>query len=324
MRSIPIDGLARALGTSTDAIRALNPALQGMRTPPGDDTHPFVLHVPLGLRDRTVAWIEQAQLPDVRTYVIRHGETLDEIARRNGLADGSALVSSCGLPAAIHLAPGDMVLLPNASPASGMPSAEPPLVAIDPVAQPPAGRRRVFYHVVQGESLRDVVQALGVSRDELVSWNALDASARLQGGLWLQAYVASDPADAHIWEEREVTMVQRGSEAFYERVAASSGRVRRRVTVSDGDTMRSLAERYGISVGSLARINHRSRHAVLVPGEEIVVYAAQENAADESAVPPQESAAAHAPSCAVPAQSETTDSGAVTTEHDTAGSSAAP
>lgn len=40
--------------------------------------------------------------------------------------------------------------------------------------------------------------------------------------------------------------------------------------------MRSVAERYGLTVGSLARINHRSRHATLTAGEEIVVYAAPE------------------------------------------------
>jgi membrane-bound lytic murein transglycosylase D len=308
MRSIPLDGVARALGTSVDAIRALNPALQGSRTPPGDDAHPFVLHVPLGMRDRTSAWIEQAHLPEVHSYVIRHGETLHEIARRHGLVDGAALVASCGLPASSRLTAGDTVLVPIAQPASSAPPVDPPLVAVDSVSAPPAGRRRVFYHVVQGDTLREIAQALGVTRDELVSWNALDVNARLQGGLWLQAYIASDPTDARVWEERDVTIAQRGTDAFYERIAASSGRVRRRITVSEGDTMHSLAERYGLTVGSLARINHRSRHATLVPGEELVVYAASESNAEDGA--PVSELGNSATSCALPARSNGSDSSA--------------
>ena len=43
--------------------------------------------------------------------------------------------------------------------------------------------------------------------------------------------------------------------------------------VRAGDTMERLARRYRLSVGSLARINRRSRQSELMPGETIVVYA---------------------------------------------------
>jgi membrane-bound lytic murein transglycosylase D len=52
--------------------------------------------------------------------------------------------------------------------------------------------------------------------------------------------------------------------------------VRLRITVSDGDTMASVAARYGLSVGSLARINRRSRQSALRVGDTLVVYTAPE------------------------------------------------
>ena len=289
MRSVPIDQLAHAIGISTEAFRALNPSLLASRTPPPDDARSFVVHLPLGTRDRAVAWIDRAVLPATRAYTVRHGETADEIAHRSGLANGGALLALGGLAASTHLAPGDLVLVPSEAQPNNTGAAPeaPPLVAVDPIAQPPAGRRRVFYHVVQGESLRDVTSALGVNGADLATWNALDTTASLQGGLWLQAFVAGETPGARVWEEREVSLVERGSEAFYDRAAANGGRVRRRVIVRDGDTMRSLADRYGLTVGSLARINHRSRHAALAAGEEVIVYAAQDSpSSTESPDPP--------------------------------------
>jgi membrane-bound lytic murein transglycosylase D len=284
MRSVPLDALAHALDVRTDVLRQLNPALLGARTPPGDDVHPFVLHVPLGLRARTVAWIDQVALPDMHTYAVRHGETLDEIAARFGVANGTALLALSGFAANARIEPGTLLLVPP-PPGVDAQTLERPLVAVDAPATAPADRRRVFYHVVQGETVRDIASALAVLRDELLTWNALDANARLQGGLWLQAFVNGTPAEARIWEASEVTLVQRGSEEFYDRLAASNGRVRRRIAVHQGETMRSIADRYGLTVGSLARINHRSRNGALVPGEDIVVYAPPEQGSGSSAAP---------------------------------------
>ena len=44
-------------------------------------------------------------------------------------------------------------------------------------------------------------------------------------------------------------------------------------TLQPGDTLRSLADRYGRRVADLARINRFSRRSDIVPGQELVIYA---------------------------------------------------
>ncbi|MEY4576340.1 MAG: hypothetical protein RL701_1043, partial [Pseudomonadota bacterium] len=51
--------------------------------------------------------------------------------------------------------------------------------------------------------------------------------------------------------------------------------VRKRYRVKPGDTLRSLAERFELSVGSLARINQFAREKKLEPDSEIIIYVAE-------------------------------------------------
>jgi membrane-bound lytic murein transglycosylase D len=249
--------------------------LLAARTPPADTARPFVLHVPIGLRARTELAAVQLALPPTRRYVTRHGETLAEVAARYGL-DVPRLLALSGLASEQRVVAGTEILVPDRAPAEP-PVVERPLVAVEePPGGAPPGRRRVFYRVVPGDELSSVARALGVRREDLVAWNALDEEARLQSGMWLQAYLAGEPPAARVWDASQVDVLRRGSEEFHARVVAHDGRVRIRVTVGEGDTMERVAARYGLTVGSLARINHRSRHAALHPGEELIVYTTPE------------------------------------------------
>lgn len=280
VRSVPLEDLARAIGVSVDTLRALNPALLATRTPPADTARPFVLHVPVGMGMQTERALARLSLLPARIYRLRHGETVTEVALRFGLQTAE-LLSFTGLSDTHHrIVPGTELLVPDREPLPRWLSSERPLVIVSELAgQPPAGRRRVFYRVVPGDDLPTVARALGVRQEDLLAWNALDPMARLQVGMWLQVYLSADPPDARVWEESEVDVVRRGSEEFYDRTVASDGRVRVRITVCEGDTMRSVASRYGLSVGSLARINRRSRHSTLRPGEHLVVYTTPERLA---------------------------------------------
>jgi membrane-bound lytic murein transglycosylase D len=63
-----------------------------------------------------------------------------------------------------------------------------------------------------------------------------------------------------------------GSEEFFEHHESLRDRVRVRYRVKDGDSLDSLATRFDLSVGSIARINGFSRYSKLEKGREIILY----------------------------------------------------
>lgn len=280
--SVPLEVIARALGTDIAVVHQLNPSLLRTRTPPADAMHPFVLHVPQGGRARVDAAVARASLTPTRPYRIRLGETADDVAARYGWTPSQlAGLSGIGDPRA--MASGQDILVPDRE-ALRTSNPQRPVIAVQAPAEVPAGRRRVFYRVNAGDEIGAIARATGTRADEVVRWNAVDPGARLHSGMWLQMYIVGQPVDARVWEETEVDRIERGSEEFHDRAVALEGRVRLRVTLRDGDTMESIARRYGLSAGLLARINQRSRHASLVAGESIVVYADPSTIAPPTAV----------------------------------------
>lgn len=290
-RSVLVEQLARGLAVETRELRRLNPSLLGGRTPiVSDAARPFVVHVPVGAAARWDAVI--AAIPNVpmRTTRLRWGESVTELAASYALSARELLALS-GLPAEHRVTGGTELFVPDRDPRAVTDSAR-PLVLVSPVSNPPASRRRVFYRAGVGDTLRDIARALDVSRDELVAWNQLDPSARVPAGLWLQAWITRDPTAARVRTLADVDSAERGTDAAAERVAAQDGRVRLVVTVRQGDTMGSLAARYGLTTGSLARINLRARNATIVAGEALVVWVTPDRAererVREADVPSQE------------------------------------
>src|SRR6185436_1515959 len=143
-------------------------------------------------------------------------------------------------------------------------------------------RERVFYRALAGDSLSRVAQALGVTSAERLAWNALDDNARLQPGMVLQAYVpAAAPLGAvKIVRERDTRVLVSGSDEFFDYFEGLNGRKRISVVAREGDTLRSIGRRYGMSVGWMERINRRSRSKKLEAGDTLIVYA-QRGAAGE-------------------------------------------
>ncbi len=275
--SVPLADLAREASITEADLRALNPALLRTRTPPCESGASFVLHVPQGRGDSVRTALARLRLDSVRAYVVRQGESVDDVAARYDLRT-SALLAMSGLSDASAVRPGVTLLTPEREPAAGTLDVR-PVVAVEPDAEPgPTGTQRVFVRVTSAEDVPVMARALGVSPTALARWNHLDSRARLQPGMWVQAWVTSDPsAAARVWREDELEVVHRGSEAFHDRAVAETGLVRVRVTVRDGDTLDTLARRFHVTPGRIARINHLERTAALSPGSVLVVYAAPEH-----------------------------------------------
>lgn len=298
-RSYSLTELATATGSTPEQLRALNPSLQGQRTPPTDTGEPFVLHVPQGSGARARAALEAAPRPVERWYRLQWGETVDELAARYGV-DPSALLALSGFTSSRLLGGGVLLRVPDREPGP-LNQAERPVVVVQTPAAPPT-TPRFFYRVGPTDEVATVARALGVDRERLSAWNSLDERSRWQAGLWLQVYLSSEPAGVRLFRESEVLVLERGSESFYDRSVARDGRVRLHIAVGDADTMSSLAERFGLTQGSLARINRRPRNGTLTPGERLVVYVTRERLAElqRDAVHPSPGPQAAAPAPPAP------------------------
>ena len=77
---------------------------------------------------------------------------------------------------------------------------------------------------------------------------------------------------ALVRREPEVRVLTVGTDEFFAWFEAQKGRRRLVVTVGPNETWRTLASRYGLSLGLLERINHRARTEALRPGETVIVY----------------------------------------------------
>jgi membrane-bound lytic murein transglycosylase D len=208
--------------------------------------------------------------PNTRARILRWGESLERVAAEHGTTEAK-LRKLNGLVEWTPPRPGTAIRVPDVEAA---PKTE-QLVAVVPArSSDVAGGERVFYEVVWGDQLDDVARTLGVSSAQLIQWNNLDRSAKLHAKMVLQAFVATIP------DERTVRVVRGasarvlvvGSPEFFEHFESKNGRSRFIVTTREGDTFAGLAKRYGLSVGMLERINHRSRTDKLQPGESLVVY----------------------------------------------------
>ncbi|HEX2678285.1 MAG TPA: LysM peptidoglycan-binding domain-containing protein, partial [Polyangiales bacterium] len=110
--------------------------------------------------------------------------------------------------------------------------------------------------------------------DEIRMWNQITADAKLQRGMYLQLFVPTEKDLTHavVLTPDEVRTLVVGSEEFFDFHETQNNRVRVRYRVKAGDTLRSLAEKFDLSVGSIARINQFSRDKKLEPDTEIIVY----------------------------------------------------
>src|SRR5678815_4540498 len=62
------------------------------------------------------------------------------------------------------------------------------------------------------------------------------------------------------------------SPEFFAWFEGQKGRSRIEVVAKAGDTWKSIAAQYGLSIGMIERINQRARSSALAPGERVVVY----------------------------------------------------
>ncbi len=177
-----LSAVATACGVTTKEVEQLNPELRASRTPPTQEDFP--VKVPAGKAsgcNQNLAKVRKDQ-PAVERYVVRFGESIEQIAQ-------ARRVSVAKLVELNGIAPGEVLRGRDDAPrpegrrrASAACRQEERRQARGVVPQDVfvyPDRRRVFYRVQVGDTLRDVCTAFKVSPDELRRWNEIDPSARL-------------------------------------------------------------------------------------------------------------------------------------------------
>jgi membrane-bound lytic murein transglycosylase D len=289
--------VARAAGTKSEVIEALNPQLQRDRTPP--DRGVTKVRLPPGTSATYAASFDKTRngADKLETVVLRFGETLEDVGRAHG-ASAKEIRKLNGVRDSVELRGGMAIMVPRRAPkeraVKDAPSAEGEtvddstdkdaaaagggdssiIVAVPDRSFGYDGRERVFYRTRDGDGLDEIADVFGVRPEDLVEWNNLDPDAKLHPRMVLQIFVRKDfdPAGVLLLDPAQVRVVTLGSEEFLQLETARRGKKRLFYIAKPGDTLAKLGRRYGLTPGDLARINRFSYNTELHEGDRVVVY----------------------------------------------------
>ena len=270
--SMSFAAIARAAGASESEIAALNPELRRRRTPPDGKGE---VRVPKGAGARFTAAYE-AHKESVQPYVVRFGERVDDIARVHGLGTRE-LRALNGIDDVSEVRAGLTLVVPSGRVVKPVDAAscDTVIVAVPDKDAAVAGRKRIFYRTLPGDSADDVARFFQIKPGELQRWNNLDPAAKLVANLVLQLWVAKDfdTDKAALVDASVVRVVTTGSDEFFDLVEAKRGRARLAYAVKKGDDLKKIGKRFGLTVADLERINRfGAQHTALTVGQKITVY----------------------------------------------------
>lgn len=278
--------VAQACGATTKEVETLNPELRSSRTPPTPEDWP--VKVPIGKSSGCAQKLAKTKTaePALERYTVRFGESLEQIAQARGVTAAKLVELNAIAPGEV-VRGGTVILVPRSSgttaadPKVPTPAAtkEKPVVVVPQDMFVYPDRRRVFYRVQVGDTVREVCTTFKITPDELRRWNEIDTSARLVEGMTLQVFA---PADADlksvvVMTGADVRTVVAGTDEFFTHWD-DKGRRRIVVTARAGDTLESIGKKHGVTTALMERINRRSRTDTLADGDRVVVWAPGPNA----------------------------------------------
>ncbi len=238
--------IAKCAGRELDEIKALNPELRWLTTPPGSSE--YQIRLPKGTRKTFVK--SYAELPEgERVLWVRHrvrrGETLSIIAKRYGTTV-RGIQSANGIRNRHRISQGAVLLIPVG----------PGLSASSPqVASGYKAGQRIRHRVRRGESLSRIARKYRTDIDSLCAWNQLNRNSVIYSGERLTVYYSVKAED--------IASAASAGETGKQKVVH---RVRR------GDTLTGIANLYRTTLRDLCQWNGISRKKTLYPGDTLIVY----------------------------------------------------
>ena len=240
--------VAECAGATVDEIRDLNPELRTMATPPYAEG--YSLRVPFGAGQsfaEKYAAIPANERLKWATHVVRRGETVGAIARKYGVS-ASAVLTANSLRSS-RLRQGQSLMIPLSGTMPQQPVAR---AQYDEEAPTYDRGEKVVHRVRKGETLQKIAGRYHTTIDSLRTWNGISGSS-IRAGQRITAYyrtVATAPV-----ETNDAPAVAVGGEY----------KVRR------GDTLYSIAQRFGMTVDQLRSANNLGRKSVIRPGDRLKV-----------------------------------------------------
>ncbi|HEU5182467.1 MAG TPA: LysM peptidoglycan-binding domain-containing protein [Candidatus Polarisedimenticolia bacterium] len=240
---------AECAGISVDELRDLNPELRTMATPPYAEG--YSLRVPFGSGQsfsEKYAAIPATERLKWATHVVRRGETIGVIARKYGVSTSAVLTANSLKSSRLHA--GQSLMIPLSG---GMTQQPVERAQYDEEAPTYDRGEKVVHRVRKGETLQKIAARYHTTIDSLRSWNGISGSS-IRAGQRITAYyrtVATAPVDTN---DAPATVA-----------AGGEYKVRR------GDTLYSIAQRFGMTVDQLRSANNLGRKSVIKPGDRLKV-----------------------------------------------------
>ncbi|HEY7681696.1 MAG TPA: LysM peptidoglycan-binding domain-containing protein [Gemmatimonadales bacterium] len=248
-----LDVLARLADTSVAALRELNPQYIHLVTPP---RRPAVVRVPAGTGE-TVTARYAALAPSERVsfveHTVRRGQTLGGIGRMYRVS-GQLIADANPAVRVNRLRPGTRLVIPTRYvPVVAEPAERP--ARTRPVANA-SSSTTIRYRVRSGESLWTIAMSYGTTVERLRQLNALSRSERLKADQVIRV-----PAPAVEVTPPAAAPAPSPSTAL----AARSHRVRR------GETLTSIASRYGVTITALRDANGLASTSMIKAGTQLTI-----------------------------------------------------
>ncbi|WP_375767176.1 LysM peptidoglycan-binding domain-containing protein [Archangium gephyra] len=295
-----LDVIARAAGVPVEAVRELNPELRRWCTPPASAKNPYVLRLPQGSAGRfaeNFPRIPAKERLTFRVHKVKRGDTLSQIALNYGTAPEAILQMNQLKSARTLKLNAELVIPVPAGRGGGQTDGESALArkvaqarrsgvtVMRPEDEVPAGtprgpvatgpiktesingRKRITYGVQTGDSLWAIAQRFQVNVDDVRKWNNLTVRASkkaLKVGSVL--YVWPESAPKQVVERAGTVIAQRAP-------AGNAGRPGTVHELASGESIWSVAQRYGVTVEDLKRWNNIKDTTRLPTGLRLMVKA---------------------------------------------------
>lgn len=264
-----IDVIADCAGVSTGEIADLNPHLVRGTTPPG--ARNYEVNLPKGKVPAFKA--KYAQLPEedrvkIAYHRVKRGETVASIAGRYGVSK-SALMAANDLSRKRHLHAGMTLVIPKGGSSAAYASND-NYNDNDGGSTTVRTKKLVKYRVKKGDTVSGIANRFDVTSAQVKSWNSITKKNPLRSGRVLKIYKpVYVKKDAPAKSSKQIAMADTGQAGGSHKIQA-------------GDTLWTIAQRYGMSVEELASINGMDANAKIKPGQKVVVKMAQGRTAIEA------------------------------------------
>lgn len=248
-RDIDIETAAELAGMPLEEFRRLNPSY---KLPVIVASHNNVMLLPADkvdfFVDNLASWMDSGQpLSQWTTYRLQQGETLAQVAGRSGMTEDE-LRKVNGIPKGRRVL-ANSTLLVRSTGAEDQQDIAAELANAKLQLSPTTTWRRVTYRVRSGDTLSSIARRWRITMKSIVTANRL-RSDRLRVGQRLVLTVPNVPRQAIVSTQR----------------SESSQHVIHRVR--SGETLSTIASRYGVSIAQL-KMTNRIRTNLIRPGQRL-------------------------------------------------------